>query len=148
MSTETKKYHILYVEDQQYEMKGIIAKLRHHFELTLVRDSKSATSLLLSQNHAFSLILLDIRLANPGIPDKNKGRTAGIDFVTGMQASFLEQNRSIPIVVYTAEPLTEIMEDKLSGAGVRGIIRKTGSGREILQFIKQILAEEYESPAS
>jgi DNA-binding NarL/FixJ family response regulator len=132
---------IMYVEDQQWDMGGVVRNLSVDFEVWMTRNAEQSLELLAdeSKRERIALILLDIRLITPSNRDswKHQGRRAGIDFAK-MVLRQLEYD--IPIVCYTANLSSEI-SDELHRIGVAGVVEKGGSIRELKVVIKKHLKQ-------
>ena len=130
------KRTILYVEDEQWLMGGIIDSLSVDYDVLTARNADQALETIESGEHKIDLIVLDIMMP-PGkrIPDPRRGRTSGVEFA---RIVLQEKGYDIPIVCYTVVNDRKV-HDRLRGLGVREIVSKKALPSELEQVIKQYL---------
>jgi CheY-like chemotaxis protein len=121
------KPRVLYVEDQQWDMGGVIRNLEMDFEVMTVRSAEEALQALEKDSDSITLILLDIRLITPTNRTvySAQGRRAGVEL-----ARTVRQKYDIPIVCYTANLHPDINQE-LIDIGVVELVEKGGSIRDL-----------------
>jgi CheY-like chemotaxis protein len=130
------KRTILYVEDEQWLMGGMVDYLSTDYDVLTARNGDQALSILESGKHKIDLILLDIMMP-PGdkIRNSHRGRTSGVEFA---RIVLQEKGCDIPIVCYT------VVNDRkvhrlLKQIGVREIVSKRTLPSELERIIKKYL---------
>ena len=123
-----EKPTILYVEDQQWDMAGVVRNLSVDFEVLLARNAEQGLEQLKEHIQDIRLILLDVRLITPSKPKTlQQGRRAGIEFAR----MILHQLKyEIPIVCYTANLHPDINKEFID-IGVADLVEKGGSVRDL-----------------
>lgn len=127
------KRKILYVEDEQFLMGGLIDLLSLSYTVITARNADQAIDLL-EREAGLELILLDVMLPEgQKIRDPNRGRTAGLELVKKAK----EKGISLPIICYTV-----VMDEKVLGElnelGAT-IISKAMSSSHLLSVIKDVI---------
>lgn len=126
-----EKPTILYVEDQQWDMAGVVRNLSVDFEVLLARNAEAGLEVLSDEakRAKIRLILLDVRLITPSNRKswQQQGRRAGIEFAR----MILHQLKyDIPIVCYTANLHPDINKELIE-IGVADLVEKGGSVRDL-----------------
>jgi len=132
-----RKCTILYVEDEQWHMGGIVDSLRVHYNVLTARNADEALSILEKAKDVVDLILLDIIMPSGQlVPDPNRGRTAGVSFA---RLFFLEKIKpNIPIVCYTVVDDRKVI-DELKSMGVKEVVSKRELPSELERIIRKYL---------
>ncbi len=130
------KHTILYVEDEQWVMGGIIDSLSLDYNVLTARNGDQALALIESGKHKIDLIVLDIMMP-PGrrIQNTHQGRTSGVEFA---RIVLEEQEREIPIICYTVVNDWKV-HDELKQIGVKEIVSKKELPSELERIIKKYL---------
>jgi len=127
---------ILYVEDEQWFMGGIVDSLSVDYNVIKARNADQALAFLESGKHKIGLILLDIMMP-PGrrIRNSQRGRRTGVEFVREV----LEKRKyNIPIVCYTVVNDRSVRSE-LMQIGVKEIVSKRALPSELEQIIRKHL---------
>jgi CheY-like chemotaxis protein len=130
------KHTILYVEDEQWMMGGIVDSLSVDYNVVRARNGDQALALLESGEHKIDLIVLDIMMP-PGkrIKNAHRGRTAGVEFA---RIVLQEQKRATPIVCYTVVN-DRTVHRELEQIGVKDIVPKRELPSELERVIRKYL---------
>lgn len=71
-------YTILYVDDEQWIMEGLVKLLELEFKVLTTSSADAALALIETQEHSIDLILLDIMMSQGrNVVDSERGRTSG-----------------------------------------------------------------------
>lgn len=126
---------ILYVDDEQWLMEGIIDYLSKGFEIIPARNADQALALL-KKEQKIQLIILDIMLP-PGdnLTGTDRGRRTGLELARIIRK---EMRLEIPIICYTVV-LDSALAKELYAVGVQEIMSKTKLPSELEQRIRYFL---------
>ena len=127
---------ILYVEDEQWLMEGIVDSLSCDYQVLRARNADQALSILESGKQKIDLIVLDIMMPQGKIVrDSHQGRTAGVEFARVVLG---EKGYDIPIVCYTVVTDRSV-HNELKQIGVKAIVSKKALPSELERVIKRYL---------
>jgi len=130
------KHTILYVEDEQWLMGGVVDYLSADYNVLRARNGDQALALLESGKHNIDLILLDIMMPQGDrIRDSRRGRTSGVEFA---RIVLQEQGYDTPIVCYTVVNDRRV-HDELKQIGVKEIVSKRELPSELERVVKKYL---------
>ncbi len=132
-----KKHTILYVEDEQWLMAGVIDSLSIEYNVLKARNGDQALAYLESDKHHINLIVLDIMMPSGKRVHTPRGRTSGVEFARIVK----EDNYNIPIVCYTVVSDRKV-HDELYKLGVKEIVPKTKLPSELEKVIKEVLTKQ------
>jgi len=130
------RHTILYVEDEQWMMGGIVDSLSIDHNIVRARNGDQALAVLESGEFKIDLIVLDIMMP-PGTRIKNahRGRRAGVEFA---RIVLEEQKRNIPIVCYTVVNDRKVYRE-LEQIGVKEVVSKRELPSELERVIRKYL---------
>jgi len=139
------EFIILYVEDEQWLMGGIVDALSVNYQVIPARNADQALALLESGQHKIDMIILDIMMP-PGtrVRDEHHGRTTGVEFA---RIVLQERKLPIPIVCYTVVTDREV-HNELTAIGVKAIVMKTEPPSELQKIIGKHLRRRPNTPES
>ena len=131
-----KRFTILYVEDEQYLMSGVVDSLSVDYDVIIARNADQGLKALENQHQQISLILLDIMMPQGQlVRDPNRGRTSGVEFA---RIVLQDKGYRIPIVCYTVVDDLRV-RDTLRSLGVKEIVSKAELPSKLEQVIARIL---------
>lgn len=131
------KHTILYVEDEQWSMAGIVDSLSVDYNVLKARNADQALGFLEAGKHQIDLILLDIRMP-PGerIKGLKRGRRSGVEFA---RVVLSDKGYKIPIVVYTVVNDRKV-HGELKQIGVKAVVSKKALPSELERVIARYLS--------
>lgn len=133
-----KKATILYVEDEQFLMSGVVDSLSVEYNVIVARNADRGLKILENQHQQISLILLDIMMPQGElVRDPHHGRTSGVEFT---RIVLQEKSYRIPIVCYTVVD-DQRVRDTLRKLGVKEIVSKTELPSKLEQVIARVLRD-------
>lgn len=129
------KMKILYVEDEQWIMGGIIDSLSIDYEVLTAKNADQALEIIES-NENIRLIILDIMMP-PGIRVQNShnGKTTGVELA---RIIVNELKSKMPIICYTVVNDPAVAE-ALWALGVKEIVSKKELPSELEVVIKKYI---------
>jgi CheY-like chemotaxis protein len=123
---KTKKYTILYIEDNRVNIQLVREILNERDDVQLLTAVNGVSGIELARKSQPQLILLDLHL--PGL--------SGEEVFYRLQADPL--TRPIPVVVITADT-TPHLDERLRGAGITEFVPKPLDISHFLKVVSQIL---------
>lgn len=130
------KRTILYVDDEQWLMGGIVDSLSVDYNVLTARNADQALTLLESGKHKIDLIVLDIMMpVGKRIRDPHRGRTSGVEFA---RIVLKQKEYDIPIVCYTVVNDRKV-HSELKQIGVKEVVSKRALPSELETVIKKHL---------
>lgn len=127
---------ILYVEDEQWLMGGVILSLQEDYNVITARNADQALALVERQSQRIDLIVLDIMMpVGKDIIDPNHGRTSGVQLAHKL---LIEDKLDVKIICYTVVTDPGIHAE-LMNYGVREIVSKTRTAEFLKEAIERIL---------
>jgi CheY-like chemotaxis protein len=131
---------ILFIDDEQWLMSGIVDGLSDTYDVIKARTGDDGLKVIESGTHEIDLILLDIMMPEGKIVSTHdRGRTSGVE----VAQILAEQGSMIPIVCYTGLKDGEAHE-KLTKLGVKAVVSKRTLPSDLARVIQRILAEASE----
>jgi CheY-like chemotaxis protein len=126
------KKRILYIEDEQWLMGGVIDSLSVGFEVIPARNADQGLTIL-KNDSKIQLVILDIMLP-PGnnLPGTNRGRRTGIEIAKIIRN---EMRLKIPIIFYTVVTDPAVYKE-LREIGVQEIISKKELPSELERIVQ------------
>jgi len=133
---DRKKKTILYVDDEQWLMSGIVDSLSVDYKIQTASSADEALALLEDTANRIDLILLDIMMPTGSrIVDPNRGRTSGVGFT---RLVLQEMKLGIPVVCYSVVDDKEVASE-LKKLGVAEIVPKSRPPSELEKVIQRQL---------
>jgi CheY-like chemotaxis protein len=128
---------ILFIDDEQWLMSGIVDSLSDIYNVLKVRTGDEGLRIIEDGKHRIDLILLDIMMPDDKtIHTLDRGRTAGVD----VARILAEKGSNIPIVCYTGLRDKDVNEH-LVKFGVKEIVSKRTLPSELKLVIQRVLSE-------
>lgn len=129
-------YTILYVDDEQWIMEGLVKLLELEFKVLTTPSADAALALIETQEHSIDLILLDIMMSQGrNVVDSERGRTSGLALANVLSSKEI----NIPIVAYTVLPDRKIHSQLRAIRNVKEVVMKADSNEYLFSVIKRIL---------
>lgn len=129
---------LLYVDDEQWVMSGVIELLKLQFEVLTARNADQALEVFYENRDIIDAIVLDIMMPlGTLIIDGESGRTTGLALA---QRLLVDEHVVTPILFYTV--VTDpVIHQKLRDIGVREIILKTKKASELVESVRRALSD-------
>jgi DNA-binding NarL/FixJ family response regulator len=125
---------ILYVEDEQWLMAGVVDYLAKDYNVIRARNADKALSFIESQEHKIDLIVLDIMMPQATrIRTSNHGRTSGVELARLLRE---EMKLNTPIVCYTVVDNRAVLNE-LRRIGVQEIVSKNRLPSDLEKVIRK-----------
>lgn len=135
-TSSKKTATILYVDDEQWLMGGIVDSLSVDYKVFTASNADQALEMIKDQNLKIDLILLDVMMPSTArVPDPNRGRTSGVQLARRL---LQEEGLQIPIVCYTVVDDRDVLEE-LREIGVKEVVSKDRLPSELEQIILEYL---------
>ena len=127
---------ILYVEDEQWLMEGIVDYLSQNYNIIRARNADKALKFIESSEYRIDLILLDIMMPQgTRIQTSDHGRTSGVEFARVLRE---ELKLNLPIVCYTVV-VDRAIHNELRRIGVQEIVSKKRLPSELDEVIRKYI---------
>ncbi len=131
---------ILFIDDEQWLMSGVVDSLSVSYEMLTARTGDDGLKIIESGKHKIDLILLDIMMPDDQtILTLDRGRTAGVE----VARILAEKGLTIPVVCYTGLRDKELNK-RLTKLGVKEIVSKRALPSELKRVIQRVLSETNE----
>jgi CheY-like chemotaxis protein len=129
------KKTILYVEDEQWIMGGVIDSLANDYTVLKAKNADQALAIV-ENNQSIDLIILDIMMP-PGtrVQNSHKGKTTGVELA---RIIIDELKSHVPIICYTVVNDPAVAAE-LMKLGIKEIISKKELPSELEVVIKKYI---------
>lgn len=135
---------ILFVEDEQFLMEGLIFELAdNQHEVMVVGDGETAIRRLEKGRHNFELIILDVMLpagepnGKPTIDKNVKTDEMGLEILRQLRENMLDQT---PVIVLTAA-IDDDLKARIMSYGVERYFTKPTSLPVLIEAVHDILRD-------
>jgi CheY-like chemotaxis protein len=131
---QTKKKTILYVDDEQWLMEGVVDYFSKDYNVVIAYNADLALKIISENKQEIDLLILDVMMPQGElVKDPERGRTSGLELA---RILIQEKKTKIPIICYTVITDRKII-DELIKTGVKVVVSKKKLPVELDAIIKK-----------